>query len=96
METFLCLNSFTFFNVFKHRFGTVEFNQNYLMDEVNLHGQIGTLLKTSLAFSEECTQENIETFLCLNSFAFFNVFKHQFSTVELNQNHFMDEVNLHR
>ena len=38
METFLCLNSFTFFNVFKHQFSTVEFNQNHLIDEVSLHG----------------------------------------------------------
>ena len=46
METFLCLNSLTFYDVFKHRFSTVEFNQNYLINKVNFHGQIGTLLKT--------------------------------------------------
>ena len=51
METFLCLNYFTFFNVFKHQFITIEVNQNHLIDEENLHGEIGTLLKTLDAFS---------------------------------------------
>ena len=47
METFLCLNSLTFYDVFKHRFTTaMELNQNYLINKVNSHGQIGTLLKT--------------------------------------------------
>ena len=50
METFLCLNSFTFYDVFKHRCNTVEFSEKYLMDEVNLHWQIGTLLKTLVHF----------------------------------------------
>ena len=33
------------FNVFKHQFNTVEFNQRYEIDKLNFHGNIGTLLK---------------------------------------------------
>ena len=51
METFLCFYYFTFFNVFKHELGTVEFSQNNLIDQVNWHGYIGTLLK-QLRFRE--------------------------------------------
>ena len=42
---------FTFFNDFKHRFTTLELNQNHLMDEVNLLGWIDNLWKTLVAFS---------------------------------------------
>ena len=51
METFLCLNYFIFFNLFKRQFSTVELNQNHMIDEGNLHEQIDTLLKTLVAFS---------------------------------------------
>ena len=40
-----------------------------------------------------CTLENIETFLCLSSFTFYNVFERQFSTVEFNKNHIFVWIN---